>query len=217
MRADILKVNQLIDIEIDNSDMIRERYPSRVEEIRKSHVIVSMPMKHGVLMPLQTGQEVSIVISGKSGFFAGRTRIVSRERNPIPVLVLDMPEELVKADQRRNYVRLGIALPVEFSLNDTNREPQVEKGTTSDISGGGVSIISTVNLDLGDNIDLRLFLGKEDIIECRAEVIRTQRDPVKSRIFWAGVKFLDISEKQRDRIFNFIFSKQREWIQKGLI
>lgn len=216
MKPDDLKVNQLIDIEIENKDLTLERLPSRVEEIRKPYLVVSMPMRHGAIRPLPVGQEVLIITVVKSGFFAARTRVLGRERDPIPVLILEMPREFKKIGQRRQYVRLEINLDVEFTLSDVV-DAGLIKGTTSDISGGGIFLISSIDMDLGQCIDLRLFLGESDIIECRGMVVRRERDPDKSRVFWAGVKFIDIDEKQRDRIFNFIFAKQREWIKKGLL
>lgn len=217
MKAEDLKINQLIEIEIENNDLSIERLPGRIEEVRAPYLVVSMPMKHGVMMPLRTGQDIVVVVSVRSGFFAARTKVLGRKRDPIPVLILEMPQEFKNIGQRRQYVRLEIALPVEFRLLGSNRELAVEQGTTSDISGGGVFMVSNVCLDPGQQVNMCLWLGKQDIIECRGVVVRSHQDADKRKTYCTGVKFLDISEKQRDKIFNFIFAKQREWIKKGLL
>lgn len=220
MRVEDIRINQLIHVELENKDHSHMRLPSRVEEVGDKYFVISMPMKKGSLIPLNVGQEITIVVESKFGLFGAQTRILARHREPIPTLVVARPSEFVSMGQRREYVRLEINLPVQFALSElpgASNEPTYREGTTCDISAGGIFLISRVLLNPGQLIHLRFDLEDGEHIDCLGRVIRSMKDSLGGKSFGAGIEFINLADGQRESIFRFLFSKQREWIQKGLL
>lgn len=215
MTSSDLKVNQLIDIEYENEkDNTCEYLASRIEEITEDSLIVASPMRKGQLVPLHIGQNIKVCYTFKENSYAFVSRILDRRSEPIPVLTIKQPDEILKI-QRRSFVRLPISLPVYFK---EVQEQTVHQGITVDISGGGALFLSNVRFAQGDLLDFELHLPERNSICCNAKVVRLLiPQPGGGSKYKVAVNYVDISEPQRDKIFNFIFEKQREWIKKGLL
>lgn len=214
MKIDDIKVNQLIEIEVE-LDATFQYLRSRIEEVSSIDLGLAVPMYKGVIVPMRVGREIKVCLTYKEKTFAFFTTIIGRKREPIPLLIVNKPEELFPI-QRRSYVRLPVSVPIKFrALPDGET---VIRGTTLDISGGGALLLTKAGLERGQIIELELDLPNREPVFCKARVVRilsqakTAKD--KSKI---AIEYQDISEGQRDRIFNYIFEKQREWIRKGLL
>ena len=71
-------------------------------------------------------------------------------------------------------------------------------------------------LQKDQRIELELQLPDQDALYCKARVIRVWDRKRETDDFRVAVEFYDITDRIKDRIFKFIFQKQREWIKKGL-
>ncbi|MEQ8173485.1 MAG: flagellar brake protein [Syntrophomonadaceae bacterium] len=216
MRGKGLKINQLIHVEIEDQEGHVDRLPSRIEGISGKHLCIAMPTRHGVLVPLKLGQTATIIISDRSGMLSATTKVLGRQREPIPVVFVELPEEFDSVAQRREFVRLEISLPVWFSIVGKAPEGACEPGTTIDLSAGGVCFISRLKLEAGQMLGLCLNFGDGEF-SCKAQVVRCRRTEVGSLNYTVAVKFIEITDNLRDHIVGFVFAKQREWIKKGLL
>lgn len=218
MKPEDIKVNQLLEIELNEG----ERLASRVEEIKDNYLCISMPMRKGALVPLWPGQEIKLIFRDRHSSLGGASRVISRRREPLPHLVVNRPLKLVPVNQKREFVRLPASLPVRFKvITETaeangNNVAEIEEGVTIDISAGGLLFTTKAVLQGGQFLELELKLTERDSIYCKANVVRVFAKKHQSDDYKIAVIFEDISERQRDRIFKFIFDKQREWIKKGL-
>lgn len=216
MKVDDLKVNQLIEIEteIDNQQNIKY-LPSRIEEIKGDYIYISVPMYRRQLMPLRVGENIKIAFTYKEKSYAFFTAVVARKWQQVPLLVIEKPNQLIKI-QRRDFVRLPVKLKVRFKTADKD-EPYRE-GITLDVSGGGTLFLTTAPVEAGQIIDLEIFLPGRETFTCPGRVIRllekAKKEGDNNKI---ALEFYEITEGKRDKIINFLFEKQREWIQKGLL
>ena len=210
MKVDDIKLNQLVEIEYALDPENTEYLPSRVEEKTEKYLYLAVPIRKNELVPFRIGTKVRVVFSTKDNTYAFNTIITGRQREPIPVLQVTKPEELIKI-QRRSYFRLPVNLEVIFTVHHDIVE---QKGMTLDISGGGVLILTKANLAAGQILNLILNLPNREPIYCKATVVRIlQKARTAGEDNKVAINFLDINEAKRDKIFNFIFDKQREWIQ----
>lgn len=214
MNPDKLRINQLIEIELSEGDK-SEYLPSRIEEIKDNYLYVSMPMRKGTLLPMRIGQEIRVLMRHKNGMVGFLTRVVGRKREPIPYLIITKPERIVPVNQKREYVRLNVSLPVRFRVID-EEEAQIEEGVTIDISAGGALVSTRAEVKAGQKMEIEIVLSPGNIFSCQAHAIRTFEKRANENAIWVAVEYNDISEADRDRIFKFIFEKQREWIKKGI-
>lgn len=216
MKFSDLKVNQLVDLEMDYNGQ-KVTLSSRIEGEDINHLLVATPIRKGIPLTVPVGQEITVMVRLSYGWFGFRAHVLERLSQPIPVLVINKPQEFFKVDQKRTYVRLTINLPLRFHY--LNREDsEVYDGVTVDISAGGILFNTTEALTKGDKLQVELCLSEQDSIQSAAQVIRVfSKHRGNSRNCKAAVEFEDISENQRDRIFRFVFEKQREWLRKGLL
>lgn len=214
MNPNNLKINQLVEIEL-NEGQKTEYLPSRIEEIKEDYLYISMPMRKGALLLMRLGQEIKVIIRYRNNTVGFLTKIVGRRREPIPYLIINKPDRIVPVNQKREYVRLNISLPVRFRIIDDENNNTIEEGITIDISAGGMLFSTKAEVKNGQKIEMEITLALENKFFCQAHVIRIFEKEENNAV-WVAVEYDDISEGHRDRIFKFIFEKQREWIKKGI-
>lgn len=218
MQVSDIKLNMRIDVQLILQDQI-EYLPSRIEEITSQYYAISMPMKKGTLIPLRPGQKIRIRIKHRESFFGFDTVIAGRKINPVPLLIITRPQKLIQVEQRRKDVRIPITLPIRFRLlSENNNDFRAYDASTIDISAGGALICSDTRVKVGQDLLVELLLHQKETVSSKARAVRVFEDSSQTgprgRI---AVQYQDLPEKDRDRISKFIFNKQREFIQKGLI
>ncbi|MDD3267765.1 MAG: flagellar brake protein [Syntrophomonadaceae bacterium] len=216
MKVDDIKINQLLEIEIESSKG-NEYLPSRIEEIHGNNWYISMPMRRGVYLTLRVGQRIKIQFKFKNSLFGGFVTIIDRRRGHIPLLIVNKPQELVRMNQKRTFVRLEIAIPVAFKMVNDKGKSDVLEGVTGDISAGGLCLFTPVVMEKDQKMEMMIELPDCEAVLCKAHVVRVlakaRQEGENSKY---AIEYDDFNEVQQDRIFKFIFNKQREWIKKGV-
>jgi len=107
--------------------------------------------------------------------------------------------------ERRRYPRFNVDLPIEYYRIDS---PIRHAGRGLDISEGGLLIYFPEQMDVSQYLKLKLFLalGSELItIEILAEVVWMDMHLDKDwRDYRTGVRFVDISSENLDRLKEFL-------------
>ncbi len=109
--------------------------------------------------------------------------------------------------ERRKYRRFPIRLPVEYYRADS---PMSQTGQTLDTSEGGLQVLFPEQMDIGQNLKLKLFFsaGSElNAIEMLAQVVWTNSQLGEGESHYrSGVKFTDISPEDMAKLRNFTVS-----------
>lgn len=122
---------------------------------------------------------------------------------------LDLSEKLNRIEQKIDSILDMFLLQQQgfFQLPEQN----------INLSGGGLSFISSVPFNKGDSLEIKMLLPEPSVvgITVYGEVVRVEQ---KDRGYEIGIKFTKINERQRDLIVRFVIYKERERIkrQKGL-
>ncbi|MGI5921896.1 MAG: flagellar brake protein, partial [Syntrophomonadaceae bacterium] len=106
MKADDLKVNQLIEIEVEELQDIMY-LPSRIEEVEDGFIHVSVPMYRGAIVPMRVGQMARVRFNYNDSTYVFSSPITARKWNKIPLLILKKPQEFTKI-QRRGHWRIDV-------------------------------------------------------------------------------------------------------------
>ncbi len=109
-----------------------------------------------------------------------------------------------ETSQRRKAVRGRIAVPIEAEYGAIDL-----KGTTADISEAGVRA-GFQGLGAPPEAGARLLLSvhlEDGVIKSRAEVVRTQ---ARGADWVMSIRFVDIQEKDQDRVRRRVFQALRE-------
>jgi c-di-GMP-binding flagellar brake protein YcgR len=106
--------------------------------------------------------------------------------------------------QRRSFVRADVVLPVLLQLEGGEREV-----TALDISEGGLRCSTPDRGGLSGGTVVGVHLDLDPLVlDLRAEVVRA-RHPAPERPLDLGLRFLDLSIKDADRLRAWIFTELR--------
>lgn len=108
-------------------------------------------------------------------------------------------------DQRK-YARLDIALSVSYSLrNAGGTVSEIADAMASDISAGGLRLMTADPLRAGDIIDLEITITGQDgaPIQASGEVVWQNQITERSFEIGAVIKYMDDANKRRFMAFVF--------------
>ena len=207
---DELRVNRLIEIEV-NFNGFNEYLSSRIEEVNADSMLISAPFYRGKSVPLRRNQEIKVCFAGETCAFGFFAKIIDKLTQPILMLQIEKPTNLIRI-QRREYVRVPASVNINFT---SKKEDYTYRGTTVDVSGGGLLFTTRANLRPDEQIDIYVNLPEKRPILCRSTVIRSI--PLKdSSLKKVAVRFDNINEQQREQIIHYVFEQQRKLIQKNV-
>ena len=188
-------------------------YDSRIEDIMKDEIRITIPTLKGVPFPVYQNMEVEISFINEKGRFSFKTKVLGRIIDKIPLIQVKKPDIIVRKELRK-YFRVGARLKIRFrSINYkiTDGQPDIQRTEHSaiikDISGGGFRFVTDAEITVGQAIELFEIEGidvKSDII-CRVVSIYNNTDKTE-----AGAEYVSIKELDRDKIVKYVFQRQIE-------
>lgn len=196
-------------------------YSTRVEDLRADGIVLAMPMRKSIPVFLREGESFEGKMIKDGAVYAFQSRLITRVMHPLPVWLVSEPEQ-VKKIQLRSFVRLDVNLPLTFWQVDENRKPLAatkQAAVTRNLSGGGLLLASLVKLNMGERIFLRLFEDTDMALDINARVVRVIPELGENgspSYYMTGLQYLDMEERERRRIIQFINTKQIERRQRGV-
>jgi c-di-GMP-binding flagellar brake protein YcgR len=109
--------------------------------------------------------------------------------------------------ERRKYRRYPVSLPIEYYRADS---PVNQSGQTLDASEGGLQVLFPEQMDIGQQLKLKLFFSSEaklNRIDMLVEVVWINPQLNEGEAYYrSGVKFINISPEDMDKLKNFLAS-----------
>ncbi|MDK2985150.1 MAG: hypothetical protein PWQ96_792 [Clostridia bacterium] len=214
-KKEILKVNSKIEIMSQDDDTI---YKSLIQDIFDDSFLIGVPVYKRHKLNLHKGDIVNVTaFSGSSCFNFFSEVLGKREENGLSLYILKKPHKYKKIE-RRDFVRVEVALEVKYEIiSDRKNWEKVkpsQKAFSIDLSGGGVQLILPEDLPPHSLLVLEIPIDIDctDItMKLLGQVVRSEEEKIAdiSR-FKTGIKFEDISERERDIIIRFVFSQMRK-------
>lgn len=192
-------------------------YISIIQDKDEESITINIPYSGNKYYPLHPNMNLIFTITGESCIFKYSGTVTESKQEGSIQLFKIRDICFIKKIQRRNYYRHAISLPIEYciipehihSLNVQQLVACLEKNmirsVTRDISGGGLSIILKKPCSINDELIVSFKAG-ESQIHAKCLVVRLVKDKETS-VEFAGLKFIDINERTRDKIIQFIFRK----------
>jgi len=186
---------------------------------RDGAVVILMPMKEGMFVPVLPDEILEV------GFERGNTvysfRAIARERTREGRLrfLHVLPETEIESIQRRDFYRFSHMMACSYRLLREPIPPEAERGpfrstSTCNMSGGGLGLLFEDKPEMGMNIE-----GKLDIaggVRFVGAIVRMEQLAAGSAYrYEAGVSFLKIENRERERIISYIYESQRNLLKKG--
>lgn len=211
--ATILNVNQLV--EIYTSRTLRgPHYRSRIEEIAPTHLTIAMPFDKGFPVFMAPGATIYGKIITDSAPYLFSSHFIEKQMTPVPIWMIAVPNELVKI-QQREFVRIDAKLHVTATMIEQEEESTPIKLLVNDISGGGIRLVCPHPYPIGTNLLLAFELPDEEYIETIGQVVRVEQPQPDRTLFWIGIKYIGMKERERNKIIKYVFQKQLERHRRG--
>lgn len=208
-----LRINQKVEIEKLSAEP-RETYSSYIAAMEEETLSLAAPLAAGRLVYFAKSEPVRIYTEGVTFV----SEVLERVVLPHPLLIIRRPQ-VVEKMQRRRFVRLEDNVPLRVRVLKPKSGSGAEvleefKAETRNVSGGGALFILPRPLSPGTWLEVDLFLPEK--LTCRAQVRRVTVLP-ETHMVQVGVEFMDLPQRDQDRIIKYIFRRQRELRQKGLL
>ena len=198
---DSVHVRDLVDVVLDSWT---EPLVAAVERVDDGSLVLEAPRDRGgrVVLP-DAGERGLLVWRGSRDLQQAPVSVVQTTRRPGPQWLLRLTGAQ-SVCQRRSFVRADVQLPVHLEVEGVAREVMA-----LDVSEGGLrcSTRSRDGLTGGAVVDVHLDLDGV-LLDLRAEVVRA-RVPSPERPLDLGLRFLDLSIKDADRLRGWIFAELR--------
>lgn len=219
--GDIIRIGELLKIHPQTSMKIKDYtrvYKVRVEDISEDTITVSAPISNGTIVPMRRGMRLILGISKEDALYGFYTEIIDRRGGQVPVLVVRR-SPTSRRIQRRRYVRINGEIPIEMKIvkwpDPSVPQPKLERNSISEknISGGGMLVVTREALKRGTVLQILMELPTGRV-KVMGEVRRVMKNDDTEQ-YEVGVAFLDLGEKDRDKVVKYVYNRQIELKRKG--
>lgn len=227
MKKISFKVNRKLELNLPN----KEKAITLIQEVNEKYFLVTIPLNRNNRVLLSPGDTVEAVYYSGSGAVGFLTTVIGRTKDKIPVYKISPPRNVYKVE-RRNFFRIDLSNDIAYSKSSNLLDSDIEDiqniidtgrytshfrtGYCVNLSGGGSRIVTEEPLNENDTIVIHLQDTTIDIIT-KARVIRSDRIPSNNQsLYESALEFVDISEKNREKIISYIFEKVRKRRRESL-
>lgn len=211
----LLKIQPALNMKLKD---YRRVYSTKIEEVEEDTIVISAPTHKGVVIPFRPGQQLIAGVSKEDALYGFYTNVTERGKiNDMPVLRIKKGKHS-KRIQRRKYVRIDGISQVDLKiLKRSGGGDEViyfdkRKVREKNISGGGMLILSPTILAMGTILEISVSLPHFGMIRTVGEVVRVQKVEDEYEI---GISFINLSEKDREKIIKYVYQRQVELRRLG--
>ena len=215
----LLKIGQLVHIEITDYRGSTQRYPSRIENISNEKITLASPMKNRIPIYVNIGSEVSIWFWDSVAIYTFNSVSISNDNEGVALFTINSPEKIERV-QNRDYVRVQTNIDVAVRSTTRDDEEILVNCKTRDLSGGGMMLVLTKHLHLKKDPEVYLeFELDGERIQSMGLIVwndwELDSEGIERNIL--GVKFTTVTESNRQNIVRYVYKKQIELRRKGLL
>lgn len=218
-----LQVNSNIEVMRENDNTV---YKSLIQEVRDDGFLIQEPVYKRFILSLKNGEKVGLGIFTESDRYTFEASVLGvKDENNLKLYILSQPEN-VKKHERRNFVRVEVAINILYevlktppnSMKDAVKYKPSQTAVAIDLSGGGMMLkvdkslpekaflVMEFELVIKGNIQKMKLFGQvmRNLVEERSGIRR----------YLCGVSFYNLDERTQDKIIAYVFDKMIENIRK---
>ncbi|PNR97357.1 hypothetical protein X928_10035 [Petrotoga miotherma DSM 10691] len=219
----VLYTNMPLDLEIQEKG-IQGIYKSILYEydFNSNLAKIGMPIFKGAYLKIFQGTNLKVRAYSSRAVYLFKSKVYSsgKEEN-IRYLIINIPETIVRI-QRRQHARIPVSEEGTFYLkeeqenskSEENVQPTKYRFITKDFSAGGLAMVTSKKLDIGQKITINLSLKNEIKLEdMESEVVRFIEKTTSGEYIY-GIKFLNLTREKEEELVRFVFKLERESYKK---
>ncbi|SCZ77762.1 flagellar brake protein [Acidaminobacter hydrogenoformans] len=179
---------------------------------------VSVPVQNGKERLLEVAVPQEVLIYGGERIYALRVAVGRCFSDEVPLYSLEVLGLLGEL-QRRQNVRIVVSLPVRFqevlkqsrlSSKDFVKGLPMVEGYLSDLSAGGLKLVTSSKLTKGQSILLSFRLGDETLNVAGTVKHHAASEPPGGQAYCYGIQFEALPVRLEDKIARFVFERLRQ-------
>ena len=190
-------------------------FVTKVNNVYDTSFTILPPTDNGKNLIVTKKTELEFMFTIENGKYFFTTKPIGIIKENITLLAIELPASIQRNEMLAFYrVEMLRRIPVKLinvanGLNDSNyKENDVVTMTCTDLSGGGMKLISPVFLDKDDVLEIDLSGLVDDIEKVCAKVIRYIG--VEEEGHAVGIMFTSLTESVRDKIIRCVFQRQHD-------
>jgi c-di-GMP-binding flagellar brake protein YcgR len=214
--AAVFEVGMAAEIEVNG---LADKYSTKIEEVKGDYLLVATPMKAREYVRLDHGQRILLSVVRRNNPYFFDTFVVGANEGQQLTQLRRPPENA--GVQLRQHVRVAVVITdAQFWWETASGKfGPTMPGQVLDISAGGFLALTKDGLPEG-LILARFTLSRQaGHLMSLARVLKDYE-----RVSDVGVKshrshcqFVDMADKDRERLVKFVFQRERELRQKGVL
>ena len=186
---------------------------TKVSDVYDTSFTIFPPTDNGENLIVTKKTELEFMFTIESGKYFFTTKPIGIIKENITLLAIELPASIQRNEMRAFYrVEMLRRIPVKLvkvanGLNGTDyQKNDIITMTCTDLSGGGMKLISPVPLDKDDELEIDLSGLVEGLENVSAKVIRYIG--VEEEGHAVGIMFTSLTESARDKIIRCVFQRQ---------
>ena len=186
---------------------------TKVSDVYDTSFTILPPTDNGENLIVTKKTELEFMFTIESGKYFFTTKPIGIIKENITLLAIELPASIQRNEMRAFYrVEMLRRIPVKLvkvanGLNGTDyQKNDIVTMTCTDLSGGGMKLISPVPLDKDDVLEIDLSGLVEGLENVSAKVIRYIG--VEEEGHAVGIMFTSLTESARDKIIRCVFQRQ---------
>ncbi|MEG6617312.1 PilZ domain-containing protein [Peptococcaceae bacterium 1198_IL3148] len=216
MAVEKYKLGQKITVTRVN-DHKDEHFYSTIQNVTNGEIYIDIPYQGDTPLVLTHHEQINVKYVSQNGAFTFTASFlgVHKETEVLNFYRIGAPaEQDIKKIQLREFVRVPMMLDVEYYLQGDETK---YKGTTVDLSAGGMRLASKNELQKNQVLDLYFTINKKNRvtdISLKGQVVRCELIDQQMNLYHAGLKFLNITRWLEETLVSFVFEKQIDQLRK---
>jgi c-di-GMP-binding flagellar brake protein YcgR len=211
-------LNKQIQLEVLNeiNEKIGPSYEAKIIKIiNENEICISYPSFRNISIPFPENSKVKMILEKNSKKIKLLCKVISQNDNCNKLFVESSLYNNFNTSQKRVFYRVNCKLKAECKVicSDDTECNEVNfynfTANTLDISAGGVSIVTSTNLEINSIIKIIIELKKNIEITVIGKIVRKNSTSRENSLLY-GVEFVSISDRELDKLTKFIFELQRK-------
>lgn len=186
---------------------------TKVSDVYDTSFTILPPTDNGENLIVTKKTELEFMFTIESGKYFFTTKPIGIIKENITLLAIELPASIQRSEMRAFYrVEMLRRIPVKLvkvanGLNGTDyQKNDIITMTCTDLSGGGMKLVSPIPLDKDDMLEIDLSGLVEGLDNVSAKVIRYIG--VEEEGHAVGIMFTSLTESARDKIIRCVFQRQ---------
>jgi c-di-GMP-binding flagellar brake protein YcgR len=189
---------------------------SQFEDIKNEKIVISSPTKEGQILAIDIGTKLLVHFIHNCDLYRFRAKVINKFKKDNLYYLEIKKTDVFESVQRREFYRYKTILDIDFRIVNLDIKSKI-KGIVKDISGGGVCLVTSKNLKKNELLNCKLYLKDESKIDFEGKVVRIKKIESTYNKKEYGIRFFNISYKDRETIIRYIFIEEIKLRKKGLI